>query len=66
MLENPEKLREIVHKSGAHPSDVTALEDVDDLCAKCDGYAANWQPTADHLWACSHGCDACSKVAAGK
>lgn len=41
MLENPEKLREMVHKSGAHPSDVTALEDVDDLCAKCDSYAEN-------------------------
>ena len=44
MLENPEKLREIVHKSSAHPSDVTALESVDDLCAKCDDYAKNWAP----------------------
>ena len=59
MLENPEKLRELVHKSGAHPSDVTALEEVDDLCAKCDSYAENWKPTADHLWACSHGCASC-------
>lgn len=44
MLENPEKLREIVHKSGAHPSDVTAVEEVDDLCAKCDSYAENCSP----------------------
>ena len=66
MLENPEKLREIVHNSGANPSDVTALEDVDDLCAKCDSYAENWKPTADRLWACSHGCAGCEKAAAGK
>ena len=66
MLEHPEKLREIVHKSGAHPSDVTAVEEVDDLCAKCDSYAENWQPTADRLWECSHGCASCQKMAAGK
>ena len=66
MLENPEKLREMVHKSGAHPSDVTALEDVDDLCAKCDSYAENWAPTAEHLWDCSHNCATCGKVAVGK
>ena len=66
MLENPEKLREMVHKSGAHPSDVTALEDVDDLCAKCDSYAENWAPTAAHLWDCSHNCATCGKVAGGK
>ena len=66
MLENPEKLREIVHKSGAHPSDVTALESVDDLCAKCDSYAENWTPTADKLWSCNHHCASCGQVAAGK
>ena len=67
MLENPEKLREIVHKSSAHPSDVTALESVDDLCAKCDDYAKNWAPTADKLWSCSHHCGTCGQqAAAGK
>ena len=35
------------------------LEDVDDLCAKCDSYAENWTPTAERLWACSHGCASC-------
>ncbi len=58
MLENPDCLREVIHKSGAKPSDVTTLESVDDLCAKCDAYAANWTPTADKLWSCSHGCAA--------
>ena len=67
MLENPEQLREIVLKSGAHPRDVTALESVDDLCAKCDGYAENWTPTADKLWSCSHHCGTCGQqAAAGK
>ena len=66
MLENPEKLREMVKTSGAHPSDVTSLEDVDDLCAKCDGYAENWKPTAENLWSCSHNCASCGQEAAGK
>ena len=66
MLENPEKLREIVHKSSAHPSDVTALESVDDLCAKCDDYAKNWAPTADKLWGCSHHCGTCGQQAAAE
>ena len=66
MLENPEKLREIVHKSSAHPSDVTALESVDDLCAKCDDYAKNWAPTADKLWSCSHHCGTCGQQAAAE
>ena len=62
MLENPDCLREVIHKSGAKPSDVTALESVDDLCAKCDSYAANWTPTADKLWSCSHGCADCAQA----
>lgn len=66
MLENPEKLREIVHKSSAHPSDVTALESVDDLCAKCDDYAKNWAPTADKLWSCSHHCGTCGQQVAAE
>ncbi|MGM9579373.1 MAG: radical SAM protein [Evtepia sp.] len=67
MLENPDKLREMIHKSGAHPSDVTALEDVDTLCDKCVSYADNWAPTAQKLWDCSHACAGCGQqAAAGK
>ncbi len=50
MLENPEKLREIVAKTGAHSTDLQSPESVEHLCAKCDSYAANWKPTADKLW----------------
>ena len=60
MLENPDKLRGIIKTTGAQSSDVTAEESVDDLCAKCDPYAANWTPTAEKLWACSHNCAQCA------
>lgn len=50
MLENPEKLRETVAKTGAHSTDLQSPESVEHLCAKCDSYAANWKPTADKLW----------------
>ena len=50
MLENPEKLREMVAKSGAHSTDLQSPETVEHLCAKCDQYAKDWQPAADKLW----------------
>lgn len=53
MLENPEKLRAMVEKTGAHSTDPQSLESVDHLCSKCDAYAANWKGTADKLWECS-------------
>ncbi len=51
MLENPEKLREMVQKTGAHSTDPESPESVEHLCAKCDQYAAHWKDTADALWA---------------
>ena len=50
MLENPEKLREMVAKAGAHSTDLQSPETVEHLCAKCDQYAKDWQPAADKLW----------------
>ena len=50
MLENPEKLREMVQKSGAHSTDLQSPESAEHLCAKCDAYARNWKPVADELW----------------
>ena len=50
MLENPEKLREMIHKTGAKSSDLESPESVDHLCAKCDQYALNWAPKAEELW----------------
>lgn len=50
MLENPQKLRGMIEKTGAHSTDLQSPETVDHLCVKCDAYAACWQGTADRLW----------------
>lgn len=50
MLENPDKLRDMVKKSGAHSTDLESPEEVDHLCGKCDMYAQQWEPEADRLW----------------
>ncbi|MBQ5522160.1 MAG: radical SAM protein [Oscillospiraceae bacterium] len=50
MLENPEKLREIIQKTGAKSTDLQSPESVEHLCEKCDGYAARWAPCAEKLW----------------
>ena len=50
MLENPELLREMVEKTGAHSTDLQSPESADHLCQKCDHYAAEWAVAADKLW----------------
>ncbi|MCD8029062.1 MAG: radical SAM protein [Erysipelotrichaceae bacterium] len=50
MLENPEKLRKMVHDTDAKSTDMESVEPVDHLCDKCEDYAANWQVKADELW----------------
>lgn len=50
MLENPQKLRGMVEKTGAHSTDLQSPESAEHLCAKCDSYAACWQPKAEELW----------------
>ena len=50
MLENPEKLKEMVKVSGAHSTDLMSPESVEELCAKCAPYASCWKPAADALW----------------
>ena len=50
MLENPEKLRAMVKKAGAHSTDLQSPETAEHLCSKCDQYAKHWQPVADELW----------------
>ena len=54
MLENPEKIREMIKKTGAHSTDLAAPETVEELTSKTNAYAANWKPTADKLWEESH------------
>ena len=51
MLENPDKLREIIKKTGAKSTDLIIEEDVDTLCGKCDEFALEWKPVADEIWA---------------
>ncbi len=62
MLENPEKIQEIIKKTGAHSTDLQSPESVEHLCEKTKAYAENWKPTADRLWACSHGCSSCQNA----
>ena len=50
MLENPEKIKEIVEKTGARSTDLQSPESVEHLCEKCESYACNWTPTANKLW----------------
>ena len=54
MLENPEKLREIIQASGAKSTDLVEPETVEHLCGKCDQYAKEWAPYAKKLWEESH------------
>ena len=61
MLENPEKLREMVARTGAKSTDLQSPETAEHLCAKCDGYAAAWDGTAERLWACGGGCAQCAQ-----
>lgn len=53
MLENPELLRSMVEKTGAHSTDLQSPEFVEHLCAKCTAYAKDWTATADKLWTAS-------------
>ena len=50
MLENPECLKAMVHRSGAHSTDLQSPESVDTLCDSCEAYARAWKPMADKLW----------------
>ena len=54
MLENPEKLREMVAAAGAHSTDMMSPETVEHLCGKCDRYAEEWAPVAQRLWEKNH------------
>lgn len=51
MLENPQYLREMVKKTGAHGTNAECEESVEQLCSKCDRYAKEWGEAADRIWA---------------
>lgn len=50
LLDNEGKLAEMVHRCGAHSTDLLHPEDVDSLCAKCHEISSSWGKTADRLW----------------
>ncbi len=50
LLDNKDKLAEMVEKSGAKSTDLQNPEDVRALCAKCAKTADKWAETADVLW----------------
>lgn len=58
MLENPEKIREMVKKTQAQSTDYESPETIDTLCDRCTPYAQAWQPEADALWS---SCSKCKK-----
>jgi MoaA/NifB/PqqE/SkfB family radical SAM enzyme len=54
LLDNPEKLRQMVKASNAHSTQPIDREDVEDLTAKTEKAAKLWAGTADKLWEESH------------
>lgn len=51
MLENPELLRQMVKKTGAHGTNAECDETVDELCDKCTPYSKEWAAAANEIWA---------------
>lgn len=60
LLDNPEKLAQMVDESKAHSTDMQSPEDVHDLTAKTRPAADKWAVTAARLWQESHPCDGCT------
>lgn len=50
VLDNPEKIKQAVERSGAHSTEMLAPESVDDLIAKTKPFAEKWAPVADMIW----------------
>lgn len=61
LLDNPDKLVEMVVESGAFSTDMKHPEDVIDLTSKCRNAAEAWAVTADRIWKeTGHDCAASS------
>lgn len=50
LLDNPEALSEMVHKSNAQSTEMKERQDVDQLCGACKVKAKEWAKVADELW----------------
>ena len=55
VLDNPGRLTEIVHKSGAKSTDYQNLESAEEFSDKCVETAEKWAKVADRLWTESRG-----------
>ncbi|WP_048600933.1 radical SAM protein [Rubeoparvulum massiliense] len=50
LLDNPQALKRMVHRSEAISTQPLDEEDVDDLTGKCEPIAEHWAVTAERLW----------------
>lgn len=50
LLDNPDKLLNMVHKSGAHSTQMEDNESVEELTDKCRDISSQWKVAADRLW----------------
>lgn len=64
LLDNPERLVEVVQASDARSTDFIRPEDVNELKLKCEDTAKKWAQTADRIWMEKHPCDQCRNAAA--
>jgi len=54
LLDNPEKLRAMVKRSGAKSTQLLDEEDVDSLADKCEGAAKAWAKKSGEIWENRH------------
>lgn len=50
LLDNKDRLAQMVDRSGAQSTDMESPEDVHELCGKCHGVADSWALRAGELW----------------
>jgi MoaA/NifB/PqqE/SkfB family radical SAM enzyme len=60
LLDNPDKIVEMVETSGAHSTDFQDPENVRELADKTRAAAWKWSVVANDLWACAGHCAGCS------
>jgi len=65
LLDNPERLVDMVEASGAKSTDLIKPEDVYELSLKCVNTAEKWALAADRIWNESHGCASCTVCPTG-
>lgn len=62
LLDNPDKLVNMVETSGAHSTDLQNPEDVQELSDKCKEKSEKWGVVADELWSCSRQYSSCKST----